>query len=65
MLKHELIFLVIIKLAIDYSVRSIKQYFLPHSYVFAVMGEDGMSLRNDMWHGLRNELIMWNVIYAE
>ena len=25
----------------------------------------GMSLRNGMWHGLRNDIIMWNVIYAE
>ena len=25
----------------------------------------GMSLRNGMWHGLLNDIIMWNVIYAE
>ena len=25
----------------------------------------GMSLRNGMWHGLRNDIIMQNVIYAE
>ena len=25
----------------------------------------GMSLQNGMWHGLRNDIIMWNVIYAE
>ena len=25
----------------------------------------GMSLKNGMWHGLRNYMIMWNVIYAE
>ena len=25
----------------------------------------GMSLRNGIWHGLRNGIIMWNVIYAE
>ena len=25
----------------------------------------GMSLRNGMWHGLRNDIIMWHVIYAE
>ena len=25
----------------------------------------GMSLRNGMWHGLRNDIVMWNVIYAE
>ena len=24
-----------------------------------------MSLRNGMWHGLRNDIIMWNLIYAE
>ena len=24
-----------------------------------------MSLRNGMWHGLRNDIIMRNVIYAE
>ena len=28
-----------------------------------VKGE--MSLRNDIWHGLRNDIIMRNVIYAE
>ena len=27
--------------------------------------KDGMSLRNGMWHGLRNDIIMRNVIYAE
>ena len=27
--------------------------------------KDGLSLRNGMWHGLRNDIIMWNVIYAE
>ena len=25
----------------------------------------GMSFRNGMWHGLRNHIIMWYVIYAE
>ena len=25
----------------------------------------GMSLRNDMWHGLRNDIIMRNVIYEK
>ena len=25
----------------------------------------GMSLRNGMWHGLWNDIIMWNVIYAD
>ena len=25
----------------------------------------GMSLRNGMWHGLRNDIIMRNVIYVE
>ena len=25
----------------------------------------GMSLQNGMWHGLRNDIIMRNVIYAE
>ena len=24
----------------------------------------GMSLRNDMWHGLRNDIIMRNLIYG-
>ena len=31
----------------------------------AVRVKDGMSLRNGMWHGLRNDIIMRNVIYAE
>ena len=35
-------------------------------YLFdKVRVEGGMSLRNGMWHGLRNDIIMWNVIYAE
>ena len=25
----------------------------------------GMSLRNGMWHGLRNDIIMRNLIYAD
>ena len=31
----------------------------------AVWVKGWMSLRNGMWHGLRNDIIMWNVIYAE
>ena len=27
--------------------------------------KDGMCLRNGMWHGLRKDIIMWNVIYAK
>ena len=27
--------------------------------------KDGMSLRNGMWHGLRNDLIMRNVKYEK
>ena len=30
----------------------------------SVRVKGGMSLRNGMWHGLRNDIIMWNVIYA-
>ena len=30
----------------------------------AVRVTGGMSLRNVMWHGLRNDIIMRNVIYA-
>ena len=26
--------------------------------------KDGISLRNGMWHGLRNDIIMRNLIYA-
>ena len=33
--------------------------------VLAVRVKGGMSLRNGMWHGLRNDIIMWNVIYTE
>ena len=28
-------------------------------------GKGRMSVRNGMWHGLRNDIIMRNVIYAE
>ena len=31
---------------------------------FAVRVKDGMSLRNGMWHGVRNGIIMRNTIYA-
>ena len=34
-------------------------------YLFLVKIRGGMSLPNGMWHGLRNDIIMWNVIYAE
>ena len=30
----------------------------------AVRVKDGMSLRNGMWHGVRNGIIMRNTIYA-
>ena len=33
--------------------------------VITVRVKGGMSLRNGMWHGLRNHIIMRNVIYAE
>ena len=33
--------------------------------LIAVRVKGGMSLRNGMWHGLRNDIIMRNVIYAE
>ena len=31
------------------------------------IGEDkrGMSLRNGMWHGLRNDIIMRNLVYGK
>ena len=32
---------------------------------FTVRVKGGMSLRNGMWNGLRNDIIMWNVIYTE
>ena len=35
------------------------------SAAYAVRVKGGMSLRNGMWHGLQNDIIMWNVIYAE
>ena len=31
----------------------------------SVRVKDGMSLRNGMWHGLRNDIIMRNLIYAD
>ena len=31
----------------------------------AVRVKGGMSLRNGMWHGLRNDIIMRNLIYAD
>ena len=33
--------------------------------IFSVEGKRGMNLRNGMWHDLRNDIIMRNVIYAE
>ena len=33
--------------------------------VYTVRVKGGMSLRNGMWHGVRNDIIMWNVKYAE
>ena len=40
----------------------------PRSHLFwpsslPVRVKDGMSLRNGMWHGLRNDIIMRNLIY--
>ena len=35
------------------------------SEVLAVRVKGGMSLRNGMWHGLRNDIIMRNLIYAD
>ena len=32
---------------------------------WAVRVKGGMSLRNGMWHGLRNDIIMRNLIYAD
>ena len=32
---------------------------------WAMRVKDGMSLRNGMWRGLRNDIIMGNEIYAE
>ena len=34
-------------------------------HLFAVRVIGGMSLRNGMWHGLRNGIIMRNLIYAD
>ena len=33
--------------------------------VNSVRVKGGMSLWNGTWHGLRNDIIMWKVIYAE
>ena len=33
--------------------------------ISSVRVKGGMSLRNGMWHGLLNDIIMWHVIYAE
>ena len=33
--------------------------------VITVRVKGGMSLRNGMWHGFWNEIIMRNIIYAE
>ena len=38
---------------------------LSRSVEFPVRVKGGMSLWNGMWHGLRNDIIMRNVIYAE
>ena len=34
-------------------------------YLNPVRVKGGMSLRNGMWHGLRNDIIMRNLIYAD
>ena len=34
-------------------------------FVISVRVKGGMKLQNDMWHGLRKDKIMLNVIYAE
>ena len=33
--------------------------------LIAVRVKGGMSLRNGVWHGLRNDIIMRNIIYGE
>ena len=35
------------------------------SLLVAMRVKGGMSLLNGMWHGLQNDIIMRNVIYAE
>ena len=37
----------------------------PHGQCGSVRVKGGMSLRNGMWHGLRNDIIMRNLIYAD
>ena len=39
------------------------QYYAKYAY-HAVRVKGGMSLRNGMWHGLRNDIIMRNVKYG-
>ena len=38
---------------------------LLRSLDFSVRVKGGMSLWNGMWHGLRNDIIMRNLIYAD
>ena len=34
-------------------------------FLVSVRVKGGMSLRNGVWHGLRNDIIMRNIIYGE
>ena len=47
----------------DISKRTKEKYKTTSVYTVRLKG--GMSLRNGMWHELRNDIIMWNVIYAD
>ena len=42
-----------------------KYHFSKKIALEPVRVKGGMSLRNGMWHGLRNDIIMQNVIYGK
>ena len=46
------------------SNEDIEYFFMPEP-MKPVRVKGGMSLRNGMWHGLRNDIIMRNLIYAD
>ena len=45
--------------------KSEKYHFSKKIALEPVRVKGGMSLRNGMWHGLRNDIIMRNVIYGK
>ena len=51
-------------LLLSRSFGAVIKYLLSKTLFFSVRVKGGMSLRNGMWHGLRNDIIMRHLIYA-